>query len=464
KPTAKIPPGSLGLPLIGETLEFFAANNSNKGIYHFVQTRRLRYGNCFKTRILGEIHVFVSGTKSAKAVLGNDFGNFTKRYVRSMAELVGDQSLLCVSQQQHQLIRNQLSHLVSTESISNFIKHFDQMVVNTLTNWKHRDVVIVLQDALKITFNGMCKLLMSLEDSDELEKLQDDVAQICEAMLAFPLKLPGSRFYKGLKARRRVIDTLQRLMNTRRQGLEKYDFLQSLLEENKSPCHDAPMLTDTQIQENVLTLIIAGQVTTASAMTWMVKYLDENQEIQDTLRARFLTVLCIRQMFILQHQQQKLSFKIPPGSSLTLEDLNEMPYAYKVVKESLRLASIVAWFPRIALKDCEVEGFKIKKGWIVNIDARAIHLDPILYHDPTKFNPCRFDDELKPYSFLAFGTGARTCLGMNLAKAMITVFLHRLITTYRWKVIDSDTNLEKRALFARLKSGCPVSVMPLAPK
>uniref|UniRef100_B9H4D9 Cytochrome P450 n=1 Tax=Populus trichocarpa TaxID=3694 RepID=B9H4D9_POPTR len=56
------------------------------------------------------------------------------------------------------------------------------------------------------------------------------------------------------------------------------------------------------------------------------------------------------------------------------------------------------------------------------------------------------------------GLGARTCLGMNMAKAMVLVFLHRLTTTYNWKVIDSDSSVKKWALFSRLKSRCPVQV------
>ncbi|KAJ6704183.1 CYTOCHROME P450 26 [Salix viminalis] len=80
-----------------------------------------------------------------------------------------------------------------------------------------------------------------------------------------------------------------------------------------------------------------------------------------------------------------------PGQFLTLEDLAEMPYASKVVKESLRMASVVPWFPRLALQDCEIEGFKIKKGWNVNVDAKSIHLDPNQYNEPSKFNPSRFN-------------------------------------------------------------------------
>ncbi|XP_042497334.1 abscisic acid 8'-hydroxylase 3 [Macadamia integrifolia] len=452
--TLAIPPGSLGFPLIGETLDFLAASRGNRGLYDFVHSRRLRYGSCFKTNIYGRTHIFLSSIKSAKTVLmSNDEVSFSKRYIRSIAELVGKESLLCASPQgHHKLLRGRLSALFTTDVVSLFVERFDHLVLTTLSHWERRETVVVLHEALSITFKAMCRMLMSMEDPGELETLQKDVTQVCEAMVAIPLKLPYTRFYKGVKARKRIMETLRKMIEQRRKGLEQHeDFMKALLvgEESSSSSDNASVpLTDIQIQDNILTMIIAGQDTTASAMTWMVKYLDENQDVQEMLRA----------------EQLQLISKTPFGSVLTVEDLNEMPYASKVVKESLRMASVVSWFPRVALSDCEVEGFKIKKGWIVNIDARSIHLDPTVYHDPNKFYPSRFDDESKPYSFLAFGIGGRTCLGTNLAKAMMLVFLHRLVTMYRWKVIDPDPSLEKWSLFAKLRSGCSVSVMPLAPK
>lgn len=75
-------------------------------------------------------------------------------------------------------------------------------------------------------------------------------------------------------------------------------------------------------------------------------------------------------------------------------------------------------------------GYEIKKGWHVNIDATCIHYDSDLFTDPLKFNPQRFDEMQKPYSFLPFGSGPRTCLGMNMAKVTMLVFLHRLTSGY----------------------------------
>ncbi|KAB1203806.1 Cytochrome P450 85A1 [Morella rubra] len=107
----------------------------------------------------------------------------------------------------------------------------------------------------------------------------------------------------------------------------------------------------------------------------MVKFLDENQDVLEALRK----------------EQLHMAKKTAPKPYLSLEDLAEMPYASKVVKEALRMASVVPWFPRQALQDCEIEGFKIKRGWNVNINAKSIHLDPMVYNDPNQFNPTRYD-------------------------------------------------------------------------
>ncbi|KAH1244318.1 Abscisic acid 8'-hydroxylase 2 [Glycine max] len=270
-----------GLPFVGETLQFMAAINSSKGVYEFVHARRLRYEKCFKTKLFGETHVFISSTESAKVIVNkeNEGGKFSKRYIKSIAELVGADSLLCAAQQHHKLIRSHLFSFFSTDSLSSFVQLFDSLVLEATPTWTCGSVVVIQDETLKI------------------------------------------------------------------------------------------------------------------------------------------------------------------------------------VKEALRKASVVQWLPRVALEDCEIEGFKIKKGWNINIDARSIHHDPTLQNDPDVFNPSRFPVESKLYSFLAFGMGGRTCLGKNMAKAMMLVFLHRFITNYKWKVIDSDSSIQNRALFTKIKSGYPLRLI-----
>ncbi|XP_048128679.1 abscisic acid 8'-hydroxylase 1-like isoform X3 [Rhodamnia argentea] len=387
-------PGRLGIPFVGETFSLLSATNSTKGCYEFVRLRRLWHGKWFKTRLFGKIHVFIPSTEGAKMVFANDFAQFNKGYVKSMADAVGKKSLLCVPHESHRRIRRLLSDPFSIPSLSKFVTKFDKM---------------------------LCQRLKKLEEHGKSFVVLDF----------------------NMKARSRLMERFREMIEERRgrgEGGAPEDFLQSMLERDSLPPEEK--LDDSEIMDNLLTLIIAGQTTTAAAMMWSVKFLDENPDVQDRLREEQLAILR----------------KKPQGAALTLEDLNSMSYGLKVVKETLRMSNVLLWYPRVALTDCTIQGHNIKKGWHVNIDATCIHYDPSMYKNPIQFNPSRFDEMQKPYSFIPFGSGPRTCLGMNMAKVTMLAFLHRMTSGYRWTVDDPDTSLEKKAHIPRLRSGCPITL------
>ncbi|CAL4895284.1 unnamed protein product [Urochloa decumbens] len=445
-----------------ETLSFVAANGSGRGFYSFVESRHRRHGPpCFRAPLFGATHVFVSSPAAARSLLAAEAhhaAGFSKRYVRTVAELLGEHSLLCAADHAaHRALRRAVAPLFGARATATFAAAFDGLTRSIMRDWSFAGagaaVVVVLDAALGVTFEAICDMLVATLPREDKRRLQEDVLAVTRAMLAFPLRLPGTRFHAGLRARGRIMDVLRRQIAARRRhdhgGDGDMDFLQSLLvrSQQQQSENDEAFLSDEQILDNILTLIIAGQVTTATAITWMVKYIADNRDFQETLRSVQL------ELVPKQHQD----------SPLTLQDLSSMDLAYKTVKESLRMASIVSWFPRVALEDCQVAGFQINKGWIVNIDARSMHYDPTIYDNPTVFDPSRFngEDAKQPYSYLVFGAGGRTCLGMNLAKIMMLIFLHRLVTTFRWEMADKDTSLEKWAMFPRLKNGCPIHLTPI---
>ncbi|KAI5319616.1 hypothetical protein L3X38_039324 [Prunus dulcis] len=438
-------PGRLGLPFVGETLSLLSATSSIKGCYEFVRLRRIWHGKWFKTRIFGQIHVFVPSTEGARAIFSDDFAKFNKGYVKSMADCVGEKSLLRVPHEDHKRIRRLLSEPLSMNSLSTFVQKFDKVLCQELKKLEGGGKSFVVLDfSMKITFDAMCNMLLSVTDDSLLRKINKDCTAVSDAMLTFPYMIPGTRYYKGIKARRRLMETFKDIIGRRRSGKEcAEDFLQSMLERDSHPPNEK--LQDSEIMDNLLTLIIAGQTTTSAAMMWSVKFLDENREAQERLREEQLSIARAR----------------PDGASATLEDFKNKPYCLKVVKETLRISNVLLWFPRVALSDCTIEGFEIKKGWHVNIDATCIHNDPALYAEPMQFNPSRFDEMQKPYSFIPFGSGPRTCLGMNMAKVTMLVFLHRLTSGYRWTVDDLDTSLARNAHIPRLRSGCPITLRAL---
>lgn len=109
-----------------------------------------RYGNCFKTKLFGETHVFISSKDSAKTILRNEGGKFSKKYIKSISKLLGPDSLLCAAEQHHKLIRSRLFSLFSPHSLSSFVQLFDQLVVEATSTWTCGSLLIIQDEALKV--------------------------------------------------------------------------------------------------------------------------------------------------------------------------------------------------------------------------------------------------------------------------------------------------------------------------
>ncbi|KAJ7006446.1 abscisic acid 8'-hydroxylase 3-like [Populus alba x Populus x berolinensis] len=144
----------------------------------------------------------------------------------------------------------------------------------------------------------------------------------------------------------------------------------------------------------------------------------------------------------LQEEHINIQSKRTDGASLTWSEVNNMPYTNKVINETLRRATILPWFSRKAAQDFEIDGYKIKKGWSINLDVVSIHHDPEVFPDPEKFDPSRFDAPVKSFSFLGSGSGPRMCPGINLARLEICVFIHHLVIRYKWKPLDKDDSVQ----------------------
>ncbi|XP_051123442.1 abscisic acid 8'-hydroxylase 3-like [Andrographis paniculata] len=438
-------PGSVGLPFIGELGSFLAATHSTNGVYHFVNVRRQRYGKWFKTRILGKTSVFVPTVEGARSVYSRDFEQFNKAYVKSMGDLVGKKSLFIVPKSHHQKIRRALAHPFSMNYVSHFVPRFDALLSQRLQRLEEqRRSFPVLGFASKVGFDSICDVLLSIRDAELLGEIESDCRDVYDAMLSLPFMIPGTLYYRAIKARERLMKRFKSIIAERRRRPkaeardEKGDFLEVMLGEDS-------LLDDEEIMDNLLTTILSGQNTTASAMMWAVKFISDHLPVQDKLREEALSLRAAQ----------------PEGAALAYEDMNKMTYTSKVIKETLRMANIVLWFPRVALANCTVDGVEIQKGWHVNVDAAHIHLDPAVHPDPLRFDPSRFDEMPRPYTYIPFGAGARTCLGINMAKVTMSIFLHRLTSGYTWTLDNADPSLECKGFIPKLKSGCPITLTAL---
>ncbi|XAR62469.1 (+)-abscisic acid 8'-hydroxylase [Bertholletia excelsa] len=442
-------PGSLGWPIVGESFSFLSDFSSPAGIFNFMKKRQQRYGKVFKSFVLGRYTVFMTGREASKILLTGKDGMVSLNLFYTGKQVLGPTSLLQQTGEAHKRLRRLIAEPLSIDGLKKYFQFMNDLAIETLNQWPGR-TVLVLEEASTFTLKVIGNMIMSLEPhGEEQEKFRANFKLISSSFASVPFKIPGTAFHRGIKARDRMYAMLDSVISERRKekGFQQ-DFLESLIkthskdgaEENDND----DKLTDQQLKDNILTLLIAGHDTTTAALTWLIKSLEENPAVLEQLK----------------DEHMKIQDSRKSGSSLTWSEINSMSYTAKVINETLRKATILPWYSRKAAQDFEIDGYKIKKGWSVNLDVVSIHHDPEIFPDPHKFDPSRFDEPLKPFSFLGFGSGPRMCPGINLAKLEISIFIHYLVCRYRWKPLEKDDSVQP-TLVRMLKNKYPVVVEPL---
>ncbi|KAM3279854.1 hypothetical protein ACQJBY_046931 [Aegilops geniculata] len=431
-------PGNMGWPVVGETFAFIAAFSNPAGILSFMRERQARYGKVFKTYVLGRTTVFMTGREAAKILLSGKDGVVSLNLFYTGKQVLGPTSLLTTNGDEHRRLRRLIAQPLSVDALRKHFAFIDGLAVQILGSWAGRGRVLVLDEASQFTLKVIANMLVSLEpEGPEQEEFRANFKAISSSFASLPLKLPGTAFHRGLGGRNRMYAMLDAVIARRRAGEVCEDFLQTLLMKHArgqqgggaapDPAEEEK-LTDAQLKDNILTLLVAGHDTTTAGLTWLVKFLGENPDVLARLRE--------------EHMAIRAAHDGDDTQQLWWSDLSSMPYTTKVMNETLRRATILPWYSRKAAQDFSIDGFQVAKGASVNLDVVSIHHDAAVFADPERFDPDRFDGSLKPYSFLGFGSGPRMCPGMSLAKLEICVFAHHLVCTYDWKALEDDASVQ----------------------
>ncbi|KAF7812927.1 abscisic acid 8'-hydroxylase 3-like [Senna tora] len=443
-------PGSLGWPIVGESFSFISHFSSPSGICSFMIKRQQRFGKVFKTFVLGRFTIFMTGREASKILLSGKDGLVSLNLFYTGQQVLGPTSLLQTTGEAHKRLRRLIAEPLSIDGLKKYFHFINTQAIKTLDQWQGRKV-LVLEEASTFTLKVIGHMIMSLEPTgEEQEKFRANFKIISSSFASLPFKIPGTAFHRGIKARDRMYAMLDSIISRRRSGEEfQQDFLESLIMKHSKSVgeedeNDDNKLTDRQLKDNILTLLVAGHDTTTAALTWLIKFLEENPSVLENLREEHMQIIANRK----------------DGSDLTWCEVNSMPYTAKVISETLRRATILPWFSRKAAQDFEIDGYKIQKGWSINLDVISMHHDPQVFPDPEKFDPTRFDAPLKPFSFLGFGSGPRMCPGIHLAKLEICVFIHHLVIRYKWKPLEKDECVQP-TLVRMPKNKYPITVEAL---
>ncbi|KAF9604269.1 hypothetical protein IFM89_004975 [Coptis chinensis] len=239
-----------------------------------------------------------------------------------------------------------------------------------------------------------------------LDTLGQDFAGLLKGVRAQPSKVPGSAYYHAVQCRKRVMAVFRNELEKRKQSSNVNDKKNDLMEGLRTmKDEEGILLGDDEVLDNIASLVIAGYESASLASmkrTW--PWAKKNDLI-------------------------------------TREELAQLKYTNKVVEETVRMANLAALLFRWVKKDVIYQGYKIPKDWSVVLCIRHIHTDPKNFDDPMTFNPDRWDNPPKPGTYQVFGGGPRVCAGNMLARIQLCIFLHHLVTGYKWELINPDAKM-----------------------
>ncbi|KAL0717435.1 hypothetical protein Bca4012_066757 [Brassica carinata] len=401
----KLPPGSMGWPYLGETLQLYSQDPNV-----FFTSKQKRYGEMFKTRILGYPCVMLASPEAARFVLVTHNHMFKPSYPKSKERLIGPSALFFHQGDYHVYIRKLVQSSLYPESIRKLIPDIEHIALSSLQSWANMPIVSTYQEMKQFAFDvGILAIFGHLEYSYR-EILKHNYNIVDKGYSSFPMNLPGTSYHKALKARKRLTTIVSEIIRERRKkSILKRDFLGHLLDVKDD---EGRVLTQEQIADNIIGVLFAAQDTTASCLTWILKYLHDDQKLLEAVKDEQ------RAIYEENNRDKK---------SLTWGQTRNMPLTHKVILESLRMASIISFTFREAVDDVEYKGYLIPKGWKVMPLFRNIHHNPKYFSNPEAFNPSRFEVTPKPNTFMPFGSGVHACPGNELAK---------------WEVVRGEEGIE----------------------
>lgn len=217
------------------------------------------------------------------------------------------------------------------------------------------------------------------------------------------------------------------------------------------PSHDSPLvhalieatdpetgraLSDADICSDLIAFMVAGTDTTATTLAYALWALGRHPSIQDRVAAEAAAI---------------------GERELTPEDVPHLGYTVQVLHEALRLCPPVVVAGRTALRDIDVDGYRVEANSMVLVGIFGMHRDPDLWPNPMQFDPSRFEPENSRardrWSYIPFGSGPRSCIGDHFAMLESTLALATIIRDVEIQSLQDDFPL---AVPFTMVAGAPI--------
>lgn len=327
------------------------------------------------------------------------------------------------------------------------LSHLDQIVIpstqSLLTRWRQLPegyLIDVDAEMMRLTLEIVGKALFSIDLSKDAPHLTeatlttlDYIVYRVKTLTLIPTYLPLPRnraFQKALKTLEEAVSQI--IQQRRKDKVLGEDLLGMFLRARDEESGEG--MSDRQIRDEVMTMLIAGHETVASALTWTWYLLSTHPEIENRLFEEVHTVL--------------------KGNPPSTKDLENLPYTAQVFTEALRLYPPAWLITRKAMGEDEILGYSIPPGAIIVISPYVIHRLKEHWENPEAFIPERFardpEGTSHRFTFIPFGAGPRLCIGNQFAHIEARLILAGMTQELRFTpppkapVVDALVTLRPR--------------------
>lgn len=216
----------------------------------------------------------ISSPEAAKLVLSSRAHLFKPTFPASKERMLGKQAIFFHQGDYHAKLRKLVLRAFMPDSIREIVPEIEAIAVRCLESCQHRSLINTFQEMKNYSFNVA---LLSIFGADEVvnrEDLKRWYYILEKGYNSMPINLPGTLFHKAMKARKELAQIVAGILSVKRRCP---NLLGSFMEE-------AEGLTDEQITDNIIGVIFAARDTTASVLTWLLKYLAENPRLSPKSR------------------------------------------------------------------------------------------------------------------------------------------------------------------------------------
>jgi cytochrome P450 family 135 len=376
----------------------------------FLEQGRARFGRMFTIKIAYEGDwVIVSDPELVKQVFTGDPRVFhAGEGNQILRPVLGENSLLVLDEKEHIGQRKLLLPPFHGERMQAYGEKMSEIAAREIESWP-TGVPYKLRPRMQaITLEIIIETVFGVHDGERIEPLRaalrDFLDLTTNPLALLPLLTVGPERITRIPAFRRRIDRVDELIGReiaeRRaaEDLAERDDVLSMLVAARH--EDGSPMSDAEIRDELLTLLVAGHETTATALAWAMERLVRHPEKLERLRAEV--------------------------------EAGEGAYLTATIQETLRLRPVIVIVIRKLTEPVELGGYELSAGAAVTPSIHLIHRDPQTYPEPERFLPERFlDNPPGTYTWVPFGGGVRRCLGAAFAQFEMQVVLRELVRRHR---------------------------------